>query len=275
MKFVCSKRNGVLKTHRQSRMPEANKKFQEVQYQFTAHIRDPENNPAPSEIEDRRMEIYRGLLYRNVQGFIANAFPVTRKLYSEQDWHKMIRDFFSNHNSQSPYFKEISKEFLDYLTHERVAQPEDPIFLSELAHYEWLEIMLTFVDIDIDWASINEDGDLLHEVPVLSPLIQLNQYSFPVHKIKPDYQPESPSDQPTFLLVYRDKNDKVGFMELNPMTARLVELIASNELSTSEELLKNLAKELPSMREEVIIHGGHSTLVQLKEKNIILGTKVK
>ena len=111
--------------------------------------------------------------------------------------------------------------------------------------------------------------------PVLSPLIQLNQYDFPVHKIKPDYQPETPSGQPTFLLVYRDKNDKVGFMELNTMTARLVELIANNENCTSEVLLKNLAKELPAMREEVILHGGHSTLVQLKEKNIILGTKAK
>ena len=145
-------------------MPEANKKFQDVQYQFTAHIRNPEKNPAPSEIEDRRMEIYRGLLYRNVQGFIANAFPVTRQLYKDENWHKMIRDFFSSHTSHSPYFKDISKEFLDYLTNERVSLPEDPKFLSELAHYEWLEIMLTFVDREIDWESINADGDLLHEV---------------------------------------------------------------------------------------------------------------
>ena len=254
-------------------MPDTNKHFQDVQYQFTAHIRDPENNPAPSEIEDRRMEIYRGLLYRNVQGFIANAFPVTRQLYSEDNWHKMIRDFFSNHNSHSPYFKEISKEFLDYLTNERESQPEDPKFLNELAHYEWLEIMLAFVDIDMDWESMNRQGDLMHEIPVLSPLMQLNQYQYPVHKIKPDFQPDSPAEQPTYLIVYRDQKDKVGFMELNPMTARLVELVANNNTSTGEELLKNLAKEIPSMREEVILHGGHTALTQLREKDIVLGTK--
>ena len=255
-------------------MPETNKNFQDVQYQFTAHIRDPEKFPAPSEIEDRRMEIYRGLLYRNVHGFISNGFPVLKKLYSEQDWHKMIRDFFSNHQSHSPYFKDISREFLDYLNNERKPHAEDPKFLSELAHYEWLEIMLTFVDAEIDWTSINKQGDLMHEVPALSPLIQLNQYQYPVHKIKPDFLPESAPEQPSFLIVYRDQQDKVGFMELNPMTARLVELVATNDTSTGEELLKNLAKEIPSLREEVILHGGHSTLVQLKEKDIILGTKV-
>lgn len=255
-------------------MPEAEHNFKDVQYQFTAHIRDPEKNPAPTEIEDRRMEIYRGLLYRNVQGFIANGFPVTRKLYADEAWHKMIRDFFSNHRSHSPYFKDISKEFIKYLANEREPQPEDPPFLHELTHYEWLEIMLSFIDVDIEWTSVKKDGDLMHEIPVLSPLIQLNKYAYPVHKIKPSFQPDTPPEQVTFILVYRNQQDKVGFMEMNPMTARLVELIAENETYTGEEILKNLAQEIPSLREDIILHGGHTTLTQLREKDIVLGTQV-
>ena len=253
-------------------MSKAHQDFKEVQYQFTAHIRDPENNPAPAEIEDRRMEIYRGLFYRNVQGFLASGFPVTRKLYSEENWHKMVRDFFSNHKSHSPYFKDISKEFVTYLSDERQAQPDDPAFLLELTHYEWLEIMLSFVDVDIDWTHIKKDGILMKEIPVLSPLMQLNRYEYPVHKIRPDFQPDTPPEQASFLLVYRDQKDKVGFMEMNPMTARLVELIAENN-KTGEEILLGLAKEIPSIAEDVILHGGHTTLTQLREKDIILGTK--
>ena len=253
-------------------MSKAQQDFKEVQYQFTAHIRDPENNPAPAEIEDRRMEIYRGLFYRNVQGFLASGFPVTRKLYSEENWHKMVRDFFSNHKSHSPYFKDISKEFVTYLSDERQAQPDDPAFLLELTHYEWLEIMLSFVDVNIDWAHIKKDGILMKEIPVLSPLMQLNRYEYPVHKIRPDFQPGTPPEQASFLLVYRDQKDKVGFMEMNPMTARLVELIAENN-KTGKEILLGLAKEIPSIAEDVILHGGHTTLTQLREKDIILGTK--
>ena len=255
-------------------MPESRPNFQKVQYQFTAHLRDPDKNPAPSEIEDRRMEIYRGLLYRNVQGFVANSFPVTRKLYEDDAWHKMIREFFANHQSHSPYFKDISKEFIDYLANEREPQPEDPPFLLELAHYEWLEIMLAFVDVDIKWEEIDRDGDLMQGVPVLSPLMELNQYTYPVHKIKPEFQPESPLEQPTFLVVYRDQNDKIGFMEVNPMTATLIEHINSYPDKTGQEILQLVAKEIPTIREDVILHGGHTTLVQLREKDIILGTKI-
>lgn len=255
-------------------MAEPRPSFQDVQYEFTAHLRDPDKNKAPAEIEDRRLEIYRGLFYRNVQGFIANGFPVTRKLYEDEPWHKMIRDFFSIHQSHSPYFKDITKEFIDYLNKEREPQPEDPPFLRELAHYEWLEIMLTFADIDIDWESINRDGDLMSGMPALSPVTQLNQYAYPVQKIKPSFQPETPPEQPTFLLVYRDQKDEIGFMEVNPMTAHLIDLINENPDRTGEEILKILAQEIPSMREDVILHGGHTTLVQLREKDVILGTRV-
>ena len=254
-------------------MPEPEQKFKEVQYEFTAHLRDPDNNPAPSEIEDRRLEIYRGLLYRNVQGFLANGFPVTRKLYNDEDWHRMVRDFFSNHQSHSPYFRDISKEFLIYLNEERTPQPEDPIFLLELAHYEWLEIMLSFIDVEINKDSINQEGNLLKQIPVLSPLAELNRYDYPVHKIKPDFQPKAAPEQPTFILVYRDQQDKVGFMEMNPMTARLVELMASNETQTGEEILLTIANEIPSLSQEVILHGGHTALTQLREKDIVLGSK--
>jgi|TARA_B110000238_G_scaffold191690_1_gene226155 hypothetical protein len=250
------------------------KNFKDVQYEFTAHLRDPEKNPAPAGIEDRRLEIYRGLLYRNVQGFLASGFPVTRKLYSDDAWHKMVRDFFSTHKSHSPYFKDISKEFLIYLNEERKSQEEDPAFLLELTHYEWLEIMLSFSDAEIEWGGINKNGNLLKQIPVLSPLMQLDRYDYPVHKIKPGFQPETAPEQATFILVYRDQKDKVGFMEMNPMTARLVELVANNKTQTGEEILLTIAKEIPSISQDVVVHGGHTTLTQLREKDVVLGTKI-
>ena len=108
--------------------------FKKHQYAFTAHLRDPEQNPAPEGIEDRRIGIYRTLLYNNVEGFIANGFPVLRSIYSDDDWHHMVRDFFAHHQSTSPYFLEISQEFLDYLQSERQPHAEDPPGLLELAH---------------------------------------------------------------------------------------------------------------------------------------------
>ena len=64
-------------------------------FDFAAHIRDPENSPVPDNIEDRRMEIYRGLFFNNVQGFLANTFPVLKSLYEEDAWIELVRSFYS------------------------------------------------------------------------------------------------------------------------------------------------------------------------------------
>ncbi|MDH5361618.1 MAG: DNA-binding domain-containing protein, partial [Gammaproteobacteria bacterium] len=45
--------------------------FQVIQYQFAAYIRDPEQNPAPDNIEARRMKIYAELFYNNVEDFMS------------------------------------------------------------------------------------------------------------------------------------------------------------------------------------------------------------
>ena len=55
-------------------------RFQQVQQAFTRHMRDPANAPAPAGVEDRRMAIYRDLLFNNVQTFLAGCFPVLRKI---------------------------------------------------------------------------------------------------------------------------------------------------------------------------------------------------
>jgi hypothetical protein len=52
--------------------------FQKKQFAFAAHIRDPEHNPAPGGVEDRRMAIYRELFFNNLHNLIGTTFPVIR-----------------------------------------------------------------------------------------------------------------------------------------------------------------------------------------------------
>lgn len=54
----------------------------------------------------------------------------------------MVRDFIHSHQSHSPYFLQISEEFLGYLKDERQVQALDPAFMLKLAHYEWVELAL-------------------------------------------------------------------------------------------------------------------------------------
>lgn len=247
--------------------------FIRQQYAFAAHIRDPDNAPAPAEIEDRRMGIYRELFYNNVEGFISSTFPVLRELHDDPDWHAMVRDYFHHHRAHTPLFLEMPREFLTWLHDERTPQPGDMPFLYELAHYEWTELALTISEDTIDLDSVNPDGDLLAGVPVLSPLVWHMTYAFPVHRIGPDFVPGENDSSPTSLVVYRDRDDAVGFMEINPVTKRLLELVEGNEADSGRDLLSRIAREMGHPDPDVVINGGHEILLNLKKKDIITGTK--
>jgi len=246
--------------------------FKKQQYAFTAHIRDPENNPLPDGVEDRRMAIYRDLLFNNVNSFLEGSFPVTRSLYRDEAWLKLARKFFAQHQSSTPYFLEIPQEFLTFLENEYQPTHEDPPWLQELAHYEWVEIALMVSDEETDLSEVDHSGDLLKGTPIVSQLAWSLTYQWPVHQLSPDFRPDEPPEQPTFLIVYRDSDDEVQFIEANPVTARLMQLMQENENNSGQDLLEQIADELNHPNREIVIQGGHQTLVRLHKAGIILGT---
>ena len=248
--------------------------FKDIQYQFTRHIRDPANAPAPEDIEERRMAIYRDLLYRNVESFLANSFPVLRKVLKDDEWHTLMRGYFKNHQSRTPLFPRMPQEFLQYLQDNQESTAGLYPFLLELAHYEWVELALSIDTREIRQDGIDTGGDLLSGVPVLNELSWSLAYQYPVHRIGPDNLPGEKPAQPTCLLVYRDSQDKVRFIELNPLAARLVDCLKENaDKKTGREILTELAGEIAHPDPEVVINGGHAVLEDMREKQALLGIK--
>jgi hypothetical protein len=243
------------------------------QYEFAAHIRDPEHQPAPGDVEDRRMAIYRELFYNNVESFLSNTFPVLRKIYDDESWHAMVRDYFSSHLSRTPLFLEIPREFLNWLREERTPREDDLPFLYDLAHYEWVELAVSVADDTLNYDDIDTAGDLLDGVPALSPLAWHLAYQYPVHRIGPDFLPGPADKADTFLVVYRDAEDEVGFMEINPVTKRLLELLETSGTVSGRKLLLQIAGELSHPQPEVVVSGGAEILENLRKKSIVSGTR--
>ncbi len=198
--------------------------FQALQLDFAAYIRNPERNQPPEGIEARRMDIYADLFYRNIEGFLSSTFRVFRSITSDTEWHDLVRGFVHRHISESPYFIQIPEEFLEFLSDEAPADVERP-FRLELCHYEWVELALDFRE-DEPVAYLDEplDAEHLDEVQLrLSPYAWPLQYRYPVHLIGPKNQPVSAPEHPTYLIVYRDADDRVKFMESNAATFRLLQ----------------------------------------------------
>ena len=247
--------------------------FQKQQYAFAAHIRNPQTQPAPEDIEDRRMAIYRDLLFNNVEKLLAKSFPVIRKLLGKDQWVALIRDYFSTHKAKTPYFLEVPQEFLLYLQEERKDRDHDPAFLVELAHYEWVELAVSVLPNEQP-DNIDAAGDLLDSIPVVSLCAWSVAYQFNVHSIGLSYQPETAPEQPTFLVVYRRPDFSMGFLEINAVSARLIELLKRDDGHTGRELLMRIATELKHPKPAVVVDGGSALLKQLKQHHIILGTKL-
>jgi hypothetical protein len=247
--------------------------FQKKQYAFAHHIRDPKHNPAPAGTDDRRMSIYRELFFNNLRSLLSQTFPVLKKLHRQEKWNVLIRQFMIRHEAQTPYFLQIPQEFVNFLQNEYEPQADDFPFLTELAHYEWVELALSVSDACNDTDGIDPDGDLLDSVPVHSKLAWTFAYEFPVHRISTDYMPDTPGEQTTWLTVCRKANDDMDFMELNPVTARLLEKIESNETDSGRQLLTQLAEELKYPDADILIQHGLAAMEEMRDVEILLGVK--
>lgn len=248
--------------------------FQKLQYQFAAHIRNPDRHPKPEGVEDRRMGIYRDLFFNNVEGFLSGNFPVLKQISTESYWLTLVRSFFDEHHCHTPYFLEIGEEFIEYVNNERAPEPEDPAFLQELIHYEWVELALDASEVELPLEGVSVNGDLLKQHPVQSPLAWLLSYQYPVHCIRSDYLPDTAPDNPTFLIAYRNREYDVNFMEVNPVTGRLLYLLSEDESLSGEAALMQIAQEMNHPDTKQVIEGGAKTLEHLRSKGIILGTKI-
>lgn len=246
--------------------------FQRLQTQLTAHLRDPEQAAAPGGIEERRLKIYRELFYNNIEGFLSTAFPVLHQITETSRWHSMVRDFYARHRNTDPLFRGLAAEFLSYLEEERGGVEGDAPFLSELAHYEWVELALSIAEDELSPKIADPNGDLLEAAPLVSPLAWTLAYDYPVHRIGPDYLPDAPGDAVTYLVVYRTRQDEVKFTEINAVTARLIELIEANPEVAGRTHLAQIAAELAA-DPDTILEAGREMLLGLRARDVVLGTR--
>jgi hypothetical protein len=97
-------------------------------------------------------------------------------------------------------------------------------------------------------------------------------YRFPVHEMGPDSLPETAPAQPTYLVVYRNRSDEVKFMALNPVTARLLDLLLQDETMTGRQAIEQIITEMEHSNPDVVLQGGSEALAVLQVHGIILGT---
>ncbi len=250
--------------------------FRQYQLQFAAHIRDPQHEAKPAKVDASRMKVYRDIVFHGLESSLAGCFPVAKRVLGKRLWQKLVRGFLVAHRSRSPLFRQIPEEFLRYLQEceGQVSGVPLPAFLPDLAHYEWMELALAAAAAENDMAQIDADGDLLAARPVLTAASALLSYAYPVHRISPRFKPQEPLAEPVQLLMFRDIEWRVNFIEINTLTARLLGLLQSGGLSGRQALLQ-LTDETGQTEPQAMLAFGAELLQALKTQGVLLGTRVE
>ncbi len=245
--------------------------FQEFQNTFAARIRDPRANPRPDGVPARRMRVYEELLHNNIDSFLSACFPITRQCLGARGWLRTVKAFFAASRMHSPLFRDIPEAFLDWMRTEAPARFPSKPWLPEFMHYEWLELVV-MVHADVaDPEAIDPHGNLLTARPALNPATRLGCYNYPVERIGPRRRPRADGQLHCFL-VFRDADDATRFIQVNPMTARLFEVLETEPL-TGAEALDRLADEVGYTDPTLLQASGLALLEGLRAEGVILGTR--
>lgn len=239
------------------------------QQALTRYLRDPDHQSPPADMNAARVNVYRDLVFNNVSQLLSGTFAVLIRIIGAQRWGRLVRGFLRDWRAQTPKFGEIAESFLDYLASspQVLREGEWPAFLLELAHYEWVEMVLQQSDAQALPAT---DPALLLERPLqISALAWPLAYVWPVHELDPDNQPATPPAQPTLLLVRRTADWNVKFSELSPLAWRLLQRICEFASLTGREQLRDLAQEAGQPASISFMDNGLVLLRQMHEDQVI------
>ncbi|WP_085677593.1 MULTISPECIES: DUF2063 domain-containing protein [unclassified Pseudomonas] len=239
--------------------------LREQQLRMAGHIRDPQANPPPPGIEARRLAVYRQLFFGNLQSLLAGSFPVLHASLAAEHWLGLCEDFYANHRCQTPLFTEVGGEWVAYLQ----GRTDQPDWVAELAHYEWIETALLLSDAGAP--EHDPEGDLLDGIPVLSSLAVPLAYAWPVSHIGPAHLPSEAPAEPTLLLAHRGADHKVTFSRLAPLAHALLLSLQEQPLSGREHLAA--LAEAAGVAASAIEAQGLALLHTLKAQGVVLGTR--
>ncbi|OYY02872.1 MAG: DUF2063 domain-containing protein [Mehylophilales bacterium 35-46-6] len=242
--------------------------FQHYQLEFTARLRDPASHPAPAGVSAERMAVYDEIVFNNLFESVSACYPVASAVLGKRRWLKLNQAFMREYSAGSPLFRKIPEQFLHFLQHSDSFKNDLPPYIHQLCHYEWIELHVGAMPVNDDRPQLKETLDLKSGIEVFNPTMQLLDYDYAVHKISPRKKPKQ--TQNTQLLVYRNAQHEVKFVEINAVTYNLITLMQAQGVAGGHAL-QLLAQQLGHPQPEVIIQFGMMILEDLWAQDIIIG----
>lgn len=209
---------------RSVRSPSIPSNADELEAWLEARALDPRDQKAFSALGKDRLFVYRRLIQRGLAGAISEEIPRTKERLGERFPAEVSR-FFDEEMPRSHYLRDVAFEFVDWASKRWAGDPDLPPYLSDLARHE-----LSAFEVAAARGESSQEVSpelALDRAVVLHASARLRRYGFPIHRLA-DGDTELGS-APTALLVYRDPEHEVRYLELSPLAAAILERLLAGE----------------------------------------------
>lgn len=213
------------------------------QQQFGAMLRGPYS----ALTNTGREKIYYHLLRANLHEVLANIYPRVIEHLGTNNWAILLDAFLRQHSATTPYFYQLPDEFLSFLWHNKAHYDQWP-WLWALAHFEWMELVLTVADEAMPPPDIERIR--------CNPLLYYCQYEYAVYPLDKEYTALARRTQSWQGLVYRNREHEVYWLALETWPALLLQAILEHKECSREALVHHLmqgntAYQIEDVRESI------------------------
>ncbi|MDT8394757.1 MAG: putative DNA-binding domain-containing protein [Bacteroidales bacterium] len=191
-----------------------------IQQDLARYIRSGNDMDIPG-VTQGRLPHYRRLVLNVVYGAIAQAYPITRKVLSEDEWKYLFDSFFTGHDAQTPILWKLPHEFYLYVKNGNYAAQLNKPWLNELLWFEWLEIEVHMMP-DYDHGHYFRTNEIPGSALVINRDSRLIQLEYPLHLYAISEAAKKKGSY--FVFIFREpQSGSVHFINLSVLHARLLD----------------------------------------------------
>lgn len=236
-------------------------------------------------LSHERLSLYEELLFAGVESTLVSLFPFCRRLFKRQEWYDLVEYYRREYPNPSYQLYRCAEGFPAFIAKQSECLQRYP-FLTELAEYEWQEVLLLNAknpDLPANLASALPEGEAALSTlqPFWNPVSILLHFEYPIPAIITQIQSfeEAPTaftvtPEATDVLLYREPDTcKVRFFQFNALTAVLFQV--SKQEPNYQQVFETLQKTTPSLASiplSTVISEGLKLMSHCYHEKLLLGS---
>lgn len=221
-------------------------------------------------VDARRLLLYRRLVRRGLRGAIKVEIPRTAARL-EGAFDDYVSRFFDEELPRSPYLRDVAFEFVAWAAPLWAEDERVPTYLGDLARHELVAFEVA--------GHPSEDGELtgapidLERAVRFGAAARIARYEHAIHRLDADLAARDvPARQASALLVYRDAEHEIRYLDLTPLAAAIVGRLLAGETVRSSVIGGCADLQAPLSAE--VLEGTARLLSDLGDRGVLLGASV-